>query len=304
MRVTVAVSSSTRAASRQSSSGRTPPLSPRRRSMIVPASLSTTIASGEISPDTSASPRPQLALMSTSSKSLVPGLRENATPAVSLATWRCTMTAMAGEGSSNPISRLYSNTRASRQDRKHSRTAGSSPSGATLSTASYSPANEAPARSSSGDEERTAYDPPPNRARAWSSAACCSEPSGRLAAKSFACPQVRSSRSRSTRVGCVERMSPKAARADCHAGPDSTSRIHGAKNVVHSTKPSGTLKSACRSRMSDAALPPTSARAAGSSVDSGICMAPRAPALEAPAFRATRSPRAPDTSQGHPDSRR
>ena len=81
-------------------------LAPSSRERIVRETLFTRKRSGDAVPETTVSPRPQLALKAATSWSLSIGSTENPTPATSLATCFCTTTAMRGRRVSNPCSRL------------------------------------------------------------------------------------------------------------------------------------------------------------------------------------------------------
>jgi hypothetical protein len=115
-------------------------------------------------PETTASPRPGLASITTSFRAPVTGLAVNSTPAVSAAAMRWTTTASFTVAWSSPRCSRYAIARSVQSDAQQRRTASSSASDpTTLRNVSCWPANAASGRSSAVALERAATGPRPSR---------------------------------------------------------------------------------------------------------------------------------------------
>ena len=126
----------------------------------------TTYSSGVTKPCTTASPRPQLALITNSSVAVVIGFAVNITPDTSASIITCTTTAMRIAATSlSPCFSRYAAARAVHSDAQHQCTASTTPAWPWMCRkVSCSPANDASAKSSAVPEYRTATNGSPPRA--------------------------------------------------------------------------------------------------------------------------------------------
>ena len=140
----------------------------------LPVTLSTTKASGVTSPATSASPKPRWAFTSISSKSLVSGFSEKATPEVSLGDHLLDHHRDGRPRIRERHVQLVSEDAAveTREEAAPARPLQGRP-GRHRAPSRRGPANDAPAKSSSGEDERTANGASESAARTVPSASRC-----------------------------------------------------------------------------------------------------------------------------------